>query len=162
MLVTVTSIRITDRRDAGFTIIQVVAAIAILGILSAVAVPGYQTFIERARQARAIAQIGEIEIAISEYSLANEGQLPPDLVTIDLGGVEDPWGAPVVYVDLALGGAPRVDQNGVAVNTDYDLYSSGSDGASALSLNADDSEDDIVRASDGGFVGVVSDYARLN
>jgi len=145
----------------GFTIIQLIASMAILGILAAFAVPGYQIFIERARNARTIAQISEIEIAISKFSAANAGQLPADLAAIGLSGAQDPWGNSIVYVNLALGGSPRVDQDGSAVNVTYDLYSTGADGATSLSLAADSSADDIVRASDGGFAGVVSDYSRL-
>jgi len=145
----------------GFTIIQLIACVAILGILAAFAVPGYQIFIERARCARAVAQISEIGIAISRFAAANDGQLPADLSAIGLAGAEDPWGNSIVYVNLALGGAPRVDQDGSAVNATYDLYSAGADGATSLSLVDDASVDDILRASDGGFVGVVSEYSRL-
>ncbi len=146
---------------AGFTIVQVVACIAILGILAAVAIPGYRGFIERARRARAIAQVAEIEIAITEYAAANTGQMPANLAMIGHAGSEDPWGKPIYFVDLSLGASPRVDADGIAVNTDYDLYSAGADGATSRSLNADVSRDDILRASDGGFVGIAADYGGL-
>ena len=146
---------------AGFTIIQVITSVAILGILAAFAVPGYQIFIERARRARAIAQISEIEIAITRFAAEKSGELPADLAAMSLAGAEDPWGNSIFYVNLALGGAPRLDQDGSAVNEDYDLYSAGADGATSLSLVDDASKDDIVRASDGGYVGVVSEYSRL-
>jgi len=159
MLVTGRQIRVSA--VGGFTIIQLIACVAILGILAAFAVPGYQIFIERARCARAIAQISEIQIAISKFAAANSGQLPTDLAAIGLSGAQDPWGNSIVYVNLALGGAPRVGQDGSAVNVNYDLYSAGRDGATSLSLVDDASIDDILRASDGGFVGVVSEYSRL-
>jgi general secretion pathway protein G len=147
---------------SGFTLIQLLSALVIVGILVALALPGFQAYLERARQTRAMGGLGEIELAISEFATANDGQLPVDLTAVGLGGVADPWGNAWVYVNLNLGGAPRTDQDGEPINTNYDLYSLGPDGSTALSLTASESEDDIVRASNGGFVGVVSDYTRLD
>jgi len=44
------------------------------------------------------------------------------------------------------------------VNSDYDLYSRGSDGLTDLVLNADVARDDIVRAGDGDFVGLAANF----
>jgi general secretion pathway protein G len=72
----------------------------------------------------------------------------------------DPWGAPYVY--LNLDGVPiglmRKDQALVPINSDYDLYSKGPDGASVAPLTAVTSRDDIVRANNGSFIGIASDY----
>jgi general secretion pathway protein G len=147
---------------AGFTLLQLVAVVAILGVLAVIAVPGFQGYLERARQTQALAELGEIEIAINEFSTAQGGQLPVNLAAVGLAGAVDPWGSNWVYVNLTLGGSPRTDQDGAPINNAYDLYSPGPDGSTALSLVASASEDDIVRASDGGFVGFVSDYTRLD
>ena len=50
--------------------------------------------------------------------------------------------------------APR----GSPKNSDFDLYSMGKDGASVGPLTAKASRDDVVRASDGRFVGLASDF----
>jgi general secretion pathway protein G len=72
----------------------------------------------------------------------------------------DPWGAPYVY--LNLDGVPiglmRKDQALVPINSDYDLYSKGPDGASVAPLTAMASRDDIVRGNNGAFIGVAADY----
>ncbi len=44
------------------------------------------------------------------------------------------------------------------INSDYDLWSSGKDGASSPPLTAKPSRDDIVRANNGRFVGLASDF----
>jgi general secretion pathway protein G len=150
------------RLEAGFSLLQLVAAIAILGVLSMIAIPGFQGYLERARQTQALADLGEMEIAIGEFSTNQAGQLPASLAAAGFPGAVDPWGNAWVYVNLTLGGSPRTDQSGVAVNTTYDLYSAGPDGLTALSLTAGESEDDIVRANDGGYIGVVEDYTRLD
>lgn len=148
--------------QAGFSILQLIAAIAILGVLTVIAIPGFQGYIERARLTQALAELGEMEIAINEFSTNQVGQLPGDLAAAGFPAAVDPWGNNWVYVNLLLGGSPRTDQSGTPVNTNYDLYSAGPDGATALSLTAGESEDDIIRASDGGFIGVVEEYTRLD
>ena len=149
------------RSAAGYSLIQLVAAVAILGTLVTAAVPGYRVFVERARQSRAIGQIAEIDIAINAYALAHAADLPLNLAEIGYDGAVDPWGRAFAYVNFSAGGTPRVNQFGEQVNTSYDLYSAGPDGASALSLAASESQDDILLAGDGGFVGAVSQYRLL-
>jgi general secretion pathway protein G len=52
----------------------------------------------------------------------------------------------------------RKDHNLVPVNTDFDLYSMGKDGESRAPFTAKVSHDDIVRANNGQFIGLVSNY----
>jgi general secretion pathway protein G len=46
----------------------------------------------------------------------------------------------------------------VPVNSDYDLYSMGPDGDSKPPFTAKASRDDIVRASNGSWIGPVSEF----
>ena len=46
----------------------------------------------------------------------------------------------------------------VPINSDYDLYSMGKDGQSVSPLTAKASRDDIIRANDGQFIGLASNY----
>ncbi len=52
----------------------------------------------------------------------------------------------------------RKDHNLHPLNSDFDLYSMGPDGKSQPALTAKVSWDDVIRASDGGFVGRASRY----
>jgi len=52
----------------------------------------------------------------------------------------------------------RKDKNLTPINTYYDLYSTGKDGLSVSPLTAKHSRDDIVRANDGGFIGLATDF----
>ena len=78
------------------------------------------------------------------------------LVEAGLGNPIDPWGNPYRYVpvDSVPKGQLRKDKALVPVNTDYDLYSMGADGKSQAPFTAKASQDDIVRAKDGAFVGL--------
>jgi general secretion pathway protein G len=55
-------------------------------------------------------------------------------------------------------GQARKDHFLVPINSDYDLYSMGKDGDSVPPLGAQKSLDDVVRANDGGFVGLAANF----
>jgi len=55
-------------------------------------------------------------------------------------------------------GQARKDRFLVPLNSDYDLYSAGKDGESRPPLSAQMSQDDIVRANDGAYIGLASQY----
>jgi general secretion pathway protein G len=144
----------------GFSLLELMFTIAIAGVLTAVAVPGYGAYIERTRTSTAIADIGEIHLRIQRF-VVNDGNPPPDLVAIGMDGKLDPWGNAYVYLSfegLVGTGQMRKDKNLVPVNTQYDLYSVGQDGDSVPPFTAKKSHDDIVLANDGGYIGRAEDY----
>lgn len=144
----------------GMTLIELLLTMAMVGILMGIAYAGYRQVIERVRVSRAIGDIGEIQLTLDKFEL-NRGVLPDSLADIGMGGQLDPWGAPYQYLNIAtvMGlGSVRKDRNLVPINTDFDLYSMGPDGASRPPLTANASRDDIVRANDGSFVGKAEDY----
>ena len=59
--------------------------------------------------------------------------------------------------DINIGGA-RKDRNLTPINTKYDLCSMGKDGKSKPPLRATDSQDDIIYANDGGYIGMASEF----
>jgi general secretion pathway protein G len=147
-------------RGLGFTLLELMLTIAITAILAVVAVPTYRTYVERARVATAIADIGGIHFKIQRF-LNNADNPPPDLIAIGLDGKLDPWGNAYVYLSfdgLKGKGKMRKDKNLVPVNTQYDLYSVGPDGESVPPFTAKKSRDDVVLANDGGFIGRAEDY----
>jgi general secretion pathway protein G len=77
--------------------------------------------------------------------------------------LKDPWGNLYQYLKIEGKekkdvGKMRKDHNMVPVNTDFDLYSKGKDGKSQTPFTAKASRDDIVRANNGRYIGLVSDY----
>jgi general secretion pathway protein G len=144
---------------AGFTLVELLAVLTILICLTLITLPNLKTARNLAREARAQTELREIEKAVNAYSI-DKGTLPNTLADLGLrGGVPlDPWQRPYVYVNLAGGGAPRVASDLTPLNTDFDLYSSGADGASTLPVDDPTSGDDIVRGANGGFVGLASKY----
>jgi general secretion pathway protein G len=55
-------------------------------------------------------------------------------------------------------GDVRKDRNLVPINSFFDLYSMGKDGQSRPPLTAPVSQDDVIYANDGAFIGLAEDY----
>ena len=144
----------------GFTLIELMVVIAILGTITGIAIPAYQTYIERARVAKAIAEVDMMQGEIAAY-MTDKGELPNALNDIGRGNLLDPWENNYKYYNFATAagrGQMRKDRFMVPLNTDYDLYSMGKDGKTRPPLTAADSHDDIIRANDGRFIGLASEY----
>lgn len=133
---------------------------AIIMTVSAIAVPNLQAALDDARLARAVADIRTLETEIEQYQIIN-GQLPNSLADIGRDTLLDPWGNPYQYLNFATvkgKGKMRKDRFLVPINSDYDLYSMGKDGESVPPLTAKQSQDDIIRANDGSYLGLASEY----
>lgn len=133
--------------------------LAVIGVLASIGLVLYSNFTYQAQIARAVADIAVLSSEISTFEMMNE-RLPNDLAEIGRGAFRDPWGNPYQYLNFSLGalGQQRKDQALVPINTDFDLYSKGKDGASQPPLTASTSRDDIVRANDGQYIGLASGY----
>jgi type IV pilus assembly protein PilA len=68
-----------NRIQKGFTLIELMIVIAIVGILAAVALPAYQDYTVRAKVSEAVAKSAEIKTAVAEYYSANNAL--PDSIT---------------------------------------------------------------------------------
>jgi len=178
-------LRDESRTFAGFTLLELMVVVAILGALSAVSIPKYLGYVKRARVAKAIADISNLGKLIQVYQ-HDLGVLPNSLADIGAADMRDPWGNPYQYLKIQEDEVqedeeekttgkdkekgPDKDQGPkekeekrrknrflVPINDDFDLYSSGPDGQSVAPLTAKASRDDIVRAYEGRFIGRASE-----
>lgn len=147
---------------AGFGLLELMIVLVVAALLVSVAAPAYDQFIDRAKVSRAVGEISSISIEIGKYQLRNNNALPADLVELGIEVPLDPWGRPYAYFNIATAGNGkgqfRKDKNLNPLNTDFDLYSLGEDGASSSPLTAKSSRDDIVRANNGAYIGLGEDY----
>ena len=129
----------------------------IIGTLSTMAAPGLQRVRERAQIGAAISEIRIIEAELAIYIEVNY-EVPVSLAAIERAGMVDPWGFPYAYARITGPGGARKDKFMVPLNTDYDLYSVGPDGESVAPLSAKKSQDDVLRALNGAYVGLAEDF----
>lgn len=147
------------RDISGFTLLEVMIVTAICGILASIAIVNLISYLGKARIANAIVEIKNIEKVVCNFQTSS-GCWPESLAEAGIGGAMDPWGNPYQYVPVpgTKKGKLRKDRFLVPINSDFDLYSMGKDGKSQTPLTAKASQDDIIRANNGGYVGLASYY----
>lgn len=145
--------------QVGLTLIELMIVIAIIATLAMIAHPSYSAYVNRMKVTTAIQEIRTIQNEILAYTV-DKGILPTDLSDINMDSLLDPWGNPYQYTnfDIAPKGKWRKDKFLVPINSTFDLWSMGPDGRSVPPLSAKWSQDDIVRANDGNFIGSAKLY----
>jgi len=162
-------------RQMGLTLMELMIVVATIGILAGIAFPFYFGQVEKARNIKANSELENLQFDIANFEL-NNIRLPDTLEELGSKAPLDPWGNPYRYLNFATldedpeeeipkkesstetGDASRRDLYDELINTDYDLYSCGKDGKSAASLSEKQSEDDIVRGQEGGYIGLASGF----
>lgn len=151
---------VSPPRSPGFTLVEVVVALALGALLVGIALPAYRGYLDRARGQGVVQDLVMMDMRIQARFL-EVGAYPASLDDIGLGHMRDPWGRPYQYLNLQTlrgNGQARKNRSQVPINSDFDLYSMGPDGRSVGPLTAAHSRDDIIRANNGRFLGPVSEY----
>ncbi len=154
------SARRVPLRRTGLTLIEAMLVLAILGVLLGIALPKYADYRERVKQSTAVQDIATMQAQIRLHRQST-GSFPATLDEVGAAGRLDPWGRPYVYLDLTSikgKGKSRKDHKLNPLNSDFDLYSVGKDGASKTQVTNKESLDDIVRALDGAYIGLAANF----
>ncbi|CAM3634825.1 type II secretion system major pseudopilin GspG [Parendozoicomonas haliclonae] len=133
-----TQVRGVSRRQAGFTLIEIMVVVVILGVLAALVVPNIMSRPDQAKVTAAKSAVSQISSALELYrldngfypsteqgleALVNEPTGNPEPRNWNPDGylkmrdLEDPWGNPYQY-----------EQPGARNTNGYDIYSLGADG----------------------------------
>ena len=147
-------------RQHGLTLVELMLVVAMVAILVSLATSAWSAWRNKVKTQTAVNDIAAVSLSIDDW-YADKGTLPASLADIGRGGMLDPWGNAYVYTNLSTPtgvGKARKDHSLVPLNSDYDLFSMGPDGKSASPLTAASSQDDVLRANNGRFIGPASDY----
>jgi type II secretion system protein G len=97
----------TNRRGAGFTLLEVLVVVSILGMLSAIAIAAYTTYLDKGKYAQAYEDLRTIRVAIE--LLASDTERWPGPNPVGTTANQEVW-------NLNLGEAGLVNTNGAFPN----------------------------------------------
>ena len=97
-----------NKNQKGFTLIELMIVVAIIGILAAVAIPKFAEMMERSRDGATKGNIGALKSAVSIYYGDHEGTYPTDLTAVFPGGTSTSWEFLGKYIDTI----PQVKSQG--------------------------------------------------
>ena len=78
------------RVQQGFTLIELMIVVAIIGILAAIALPAYQDYLVRSKVSEVLARGAEAKTSVAEFVSAN-GQFPLTLTSAGLTSIGVHW-----------------------------------------------------------------------
>ena len=136
------------RIQQGFTLIELMIVVAIVGILAAIALPAYQDYVVRSKMSEAEAAIAACKTSVSEYTSTHAGSLP---VAVTDAGCSTSSTHYVAGINVT---------NGVIVGTTQNTGSSLAGAASAciLSLSPGPISDATISIWTGTFSGCDSKF----
>jgi len=83
----------------GFTLVELMLAVAIIAILAGIAIPIYSSYTDKTKTKQAVRDIEAISLEIEMFKTENSA-LPANLATMPGINLLDPWGNPYQYLNF--------------------------------------------------------------
>jgi type IV pilus assembly protein PilA len=103
------------KQQSGFTLIELMIVVAIIGILAAIAIPSYMDYTTKARVTEGLTLAAAAKTGVSEFR-SSEGDWPTNNSSIGLPAADDIKGEAVKSVEVSAGKieityGPTVDED---------------------------------------------------
>jgi type IV pilus assembly protein PilA len=109
------------RLEQGFTLIELMIVVAIIGILAAVAIPSYQDYTARAQVTEGMSLTSQFKTPLAEY-FADNGSFPPDIATLGGGTTQGKYVASITFTGVS-GSSITVQSKFAAANVNSQIKS---------------------------------------
>jgi len=124
----------------GFTLIELMIVVAIIGILAAIAIPAYLDYAIRSQVAHGINLASAAKVAVAEY-YQDQGDYPTDNTTAGLAAAASIRGKYVTQVEVTAGGNIEVtfgnDVNIKILNAVMTVSATNNDGSLSWACTGD-------------------------